>query len=288
MGEAKRKRAAGDAEFTRIDAQFKDMGVDTSSLGFYDQQAFLDQEAKNPKLLEAYGRWVALRPRSDAYEKHAKAVVPKVAQLIGNAFSEDGFQGSCIAGAGMISRILDRLGVWNYGIMGSATFEVGSPRIWRGLATVDHRDFPNAVLGHAWVSAPPYVVVDATVLLQRWGDDPIVKYLPPVLVSENPRRTSPSVDDVVSASKREEYFRAEGRADGQLHFRLEPNLVRFGTLFPASEIQAVNLKARYVPTAISMTDVPLEQINVEGKVGRSGAAIWKDVIAPAFDVKTDQ
>lgn len=76
----------------------------------------------------------------------------------------------------------------------------------------------------------------------------------------------------------------EGRFDPQLHYRLEPRLRQFSQTFPAREVISGELLLRYVPIAVRLTDVPLELINTEGKVGRPAIDIWREVIAPAFGV----
>ena len=110
-----------------------------------------------------------LRPRDDAYNQHVRDVVPRLTEMLAAALLSDGMEGGCVAASGMMSRMLDRLGVWSFGVAGCLTLEVKTRSLWRGLATVDDLDFPDAALGHSWVIAPPYHVVDASLMVQRWG-----------------------------------------------------------------------------------------------------------------------
>ena len=119
-------------------------------------------------------------------------------------------------------------------------------------------------------------------LVQQWGQDPIVKHLPQSVAVETGQRVRPQVTDVVSAELRQRYAEREGRYDPQLHKRLEPGLEKFGRDFPAVEIEQGDLTARYFPSAIRQTDVPLEEINAIGLSGRSGAAVWTEVIEQRF------
>ena len=153
-------------------------GVNTSEFGFYDQCEFLEQEKVNSEYLSNYAKWVMFRPVSEDYKVHAQSVVPKLTELISKALAEDHWEGSCVAASALITRMLDRLEVWSFGVVGSVAFSVNEPALWRGLHTVDDKDFADAALGHAWVCAPPFVIVDASARLQRWGNDPILAYIP--------------------------------------------------------------------------------------------------------------
>jgi hypothetical protein len=280
MGEAKRRREAAEGAFGRLDAELKSYGILTDRFGFYDQDAFVERERERPDFLEQYAMWVLQRPVEAAYEKRVREIVPRLGDLVSRSFAADGFQGGCVAASGMISRMLDRLGVWSFGLSGSTIFEVKKENIWRGLQSVDFPDFPGAVIGHAWVCAPPYLVVDATASLQNWKGDKIVKYLPPTMLIDSSPKIIPTVDDVVSAEVREHYLRMDGRLDTALHYRLEPRLRSFGRDFRAVESDFGQLRTRYVPTAVRQPDVELELINSEGKIGRSGNDLWANVILP--------
>ena len=282
MGEAKKRRAALKAEFGRLDQELKNLGVNTLKFGFYDQSAFLAEESKDSRFLEKYGEWVNLRPFDEAYAARVKNVVPKLAMLVHSEFVEYGLEGGCVAASGMISRILDRLGVWSVAVSGSLTLDVDNGRIRRMLHSVDEPDFPGAALGHAWIIAPPYKIVDATISLQHWHGDDMGRYVPPfVLASDEATKIRPKVDDVVSNKIRIKAASA-GLSDSDLHYRLEPHLKVFGAKFPALEINEKNLRLRYVPVAVRQTDVPLERINIESGRGRPAIEFWREKVAPEF------
>ena len=283
MGEAKAKKTHGrKAEFDKLDARLRSIGINTDDFGFYDSLPFLNAERADPSFLEQYARWVALKPRTEAYDQRVRSIVPRLTENLARMLLRDDLQGGCITSAGMMSRMLDRLGVWSYGVIGCLTLEVASKGLWRGMATVDDQDFPGAILGHAWVVAPPFVVIDAAVRLQRWHGDAMGEWVPDsVLIESGFRTVKPDVSDVVSAEKRGRYARKEGYSDPNLHYRLEPRLREFGKTFPSIDMHLGELRVRYVPVAARATDVPLEQINSEGRVGRSGAEMWAE-LEPMF------
>jgi hypothetical protein len=242
-------------------------------------------EKRDPTILEQYAQWVALRPRDAAYDAHVHAIVPRLTTLLAQTLRADGMLGGCVAAAGMMTRMLDRLGVWSFGVHGCLTLEVGSQELWRGFAIFDDIDFSGGVQGHSWVVAPPYGIVDPSLILQRLDDDPIQPFVPATLLcSTEFRIVTPDVTDLVAARIGAKYALRDGRVDPQLHHRLDPRLRQFGQIFPAMEVMSGELLLRYVPTAIRQTDVPLELINAEGKIGRPAIETWRETIAPAFGI----
>ncbi len=285
MGEAKRRRGQEGGKFEVVERCLRNLGIDTSDFGFYDSEAFLRAESADASFLEQYAHWVALRPRDPAYDTHVRDVVPRLTNLLAETLRADGMIGGCVAAVGMMTRVLDRLKVWSFGVHGCLTLEVKSQKLWRGFATCDDVDFEGGVQGHSWVVAPPYGIVDASLILQRLAGDPIQRFVPATLLCDTELKiVTPDVTDVVSARRREQFARQDGRFDSQLHHRLEPRLRKFGQSFPAVELTKGELRLRYVPIAIRQTDVPLEQINSEGRVGRPAINIWRETIAPAFGV----
>jgi len=283
MGEAKRKN--GDkARFERLNKELTNLGVKTDQFGFCDQREFLAAESRNPALLETYAKWVMLRPRDAKYDAHVNRIVPKLAQLVATVLEEDELEGSCEMACSLLTKGLDRLGVWSVGMVGSSTFEVKGKNIWRGLHTVDHAGFPGARLGHTWVCAPPFIVVDASIKRQRWSGDAIYPYVPSIILDNYGQKTKPTPQDVISAEIRGEMMMTRNTIPRGVIYQLEPNLKTFSETFPATEIVVDELTARYIPTAANLSDGALEEINGGGEKGRIGREIWDDVIAPAFNL----
>lgn len=280
MGEARRRAHSRVAEYSRLTGMFRSDGVNTDEFSFYDQAAFLEQEKSQPTYLVNYAKWVMLRPADDVYRARVRSIVPRLAQLISRSLIEDQWEGPCIVATALMTRMLDRLKIWSYGVVGSATFTVEEQSIWRGLHSIDYKDFPDAAVGHAWVCAPPYFVVDASASLQRWGDDPIRHFIPQTILDDTGVRTRPLVSDVVSPRVRSEFAIKEGREDRNLHYRLESGLQAFGKDFPAIKTASGPLTVKYIPVAIRQTDTELEDINRNGQIGRTGRELWEEVVKP--------
>ncbi|MDV6329205.1 hypothetical protein [Asticcacaulis sp. 201] len=269
---------ASGVEFHRLDADLRAAGIDTSRFAFYDQSSTMPAE----DLRALYAHWVQIRPRSAAYDAHVRDIVPRLCERIIAAFHADNWHGGCVEASTMMSRMLDRLGIWSFSVLGSTTFDAPSEGLCCGFYKHDFQDFQDAVLGHAWLVVPPYIVVDATVALQQWGNDPITRLLPPFVAAETARQISPHVSDVVSWRMRGYFDSMDGHLDEALHLRLEPDLLNFGLTFPAVEVEDGPLKVRYVPVQIYLPECPLEAINENGEIGRSGGQIWEADVKPEF------
>ena len=66
--------------------------------------------------------------------------------------------------------------------------------------------------------------------------------------------------------------------DHDLHNKRLPDQKRFGSIFR---------EFRLVPSGISVTDVPLERINIHGRQGAPAIEIWREDVAPAFGFETE-
>lgn len=184
MGEAKQRKLHAAGAHDRLTAELLGAGIDPTAFGFYDQPAFAAQEQRDTTYLEKYADWVMTRPIDEPYEAHVRATVPKLASLVAAALAADDMQGGCITAYSMLTRMLDRLGVWSFGVIGSANLDVPHLELRRSLHTIDDKDHPGSVLGHAWVCAPPFFIVDASLALQHWTGTRMAAFVPPVVLAD--------------------------------------------------------------------------------------------------------
>ncbi|MDC7682332.1 hypothetical protein PQU92_03540 [Asticcacaulis sp. BYS171W] len=274
-----------DLERQKIEVVLRAEGIDPGQPGFYAHPAFVARCATDPAFIELYARWVDLRPVEAGYEARVRDVVPRLCDIILSTLKADGWEGACVEAASMMIRMLERLGIWSYGILGSTTFIVEPEGIWCGFYRHDFQDFPMAVLGHAWLVVPPLRLIDPTVSQQCWGDDPIRNYLPKFIATDGVTDVTPDVSDVISRRMRDYFASMDDYWDDNLHLRLQPNLPVFAEHFPAVQYQREHLITRYVPINIHLPDAPLEALNSDGHMGRPAIDIWRDLVAPAFGVE---
>ncbi|MFX4925973.1 hypothetical protein ABTC31_20530, partial [Acinetobacter baumannii] len=74
--------------------------------------------------LDQYALWVQSRPRTTEYDERVRAIVPRLAEFLADLFERESMQRSCVHVSSMMQRILDRLGVWSFGLKGSMIAEV--------------------------------------------------------------------------------------------------------------------------------------------------------------------
>lgn len=280
MGQAKQRTLRVDARYRELRILFERLGVDTSVPGFYDHPAFLEQERSDPQFLALYGEWVRLRPRSATEDDRTREIIKKLSEMVLAWVEATGRTGLCVDTTNLMTRTLDRLGVWNYGVVGG--FNVGlksAPQRGRQyLWTMDDLGRGATQLGHAWVAAPPFDVVDVTIKAQGWPSD-FATAMPHFLLAESCRRTTMRVTDIVSPEHRQMWAMRLGREDAELHFRLEPSLKEIERRFPGIEATTEAIVARYLPTGIRASDTPLIAM-YQG----DGRRFWNEVVAPSFEL----
>lgn len=276
MGEAAKKRAARSHEFQSIDRLLRDDGIDTSLIEFYNQTPFLEQEKTDPRYARHLSRWLSRRPMSDSYRSRVSRVVPAVAERAATLFEESDMVASCVNGSFMLSKVLERAGIWNHVIHGSVVMEVASQGIWRGFHTADDKDFPDAFLGHAWVFAPPYHVVDVTIAKQRW-DDEERPFVPAHIISRFTSRLDVQLNDVVATRLYPRLNDHPSWGKRQLIYDLLPELHEMeGDIAPMG-VAVEETKIRYIPVSIIIPEGPLEQANsAPGCTGPTGEELWGD------------
>lgn len=264
-----------------LTSDFKASGIDPSRFGFYDQPAFLARELANPTYRARYAEWVATRPLTSGYEQHVRATVPRLAHLLATTFAAHDARCRCLAATAMMTRMLDCLGVWSFGLLGSVIIEAPARGLRRAIHTIDFKSGPRGVAGHAWVVAPPFLIVDPSLALQRW--EPVVGPLIPDVVLANSLApvVQPRVEDCISERVREMFAQAEGWHDPALHYRLDLRLQEFLRTFPALDVVMPDMRMRFVPVTIEQSCETLARIKLH-REGPSGRTIWNSIVAPAF------
>lgn len=281
MGEAKRKRSNQRGKIeraTELRRIFEQLGIDHSRPGFYDDPAFIEHERTTPGFLEAYAEYVLVRERTPEYEAMVHNVVPELSSIINARLIRHNWLGACIAITGSLTRMLDRLGIWNIPMAGSASAYAGAES--RHFAIVDENEGAGFDTGHMWIIAPPYDVIDLTLHYQRWRGDEFQRHIPQTILARDAGTVRARAQDVVAPDVRRRY-----PPDSELHFRLFRDQKRILETFPAKKIVVGSTDIRYVPAGIRVPDGPLEEVNTEARAGVPAIEIWRDDIVPAFGIK---
>lgn len=265
--------------FDAIQDDFERREIIYDTPGFYDSSKFLLVERARPEYLSNYARFVQGREYSDEYLLKARQEIEVIARSLYNELLRDGRQGACVDMAGVLSRILEREGYWNFVIKGSLTIEFPptSGKSKRYFWTYDEGEF---IAGHAWVYAPPFKMIDLTLKQQphRTGDS---NFLPDYVLAEDTTIEDPDADDVISPTFYL-YMRELGIPKAEVLGTIAPNLQKFWDTFNTYMVEAQGTKLKYVPTANAAPDCPLEDL-IGISQGKSGIELYHDVVLPELE-----
>jgi len=245
--------------------------------GFYDHQNFLKIEQANPQYLNNYARYVQLKSYNDKYIERARKEIPIIVQELYKELLHDGRQGACVDMSGVLSRILEREGFWNFALKGSLTitFPKGSDIEKRYFWSVDQGNF---VAGHAWVFAPPFFVIDITLKQQQYIENES-KYLPKYVLSEESKVIAPEVEDIISPEMRA-YLKSNGVSKNKQLETVNPVMVKFLETFNTYHIKEEDTLLKYIPVAVGASDCPLEEMVGISLEGKSAFQIYKETVLP--------
>ena len=219
MGEAKRRKMQAESDQVgsklvpgqwplsnskvqhELEAWFSDRGIDPFQPGFHDTPEFLHAEARDPDVLNMVARLVEARSYTVEELAQAERKILVAAEAVARRVAEDGRPGLCVVASGVLSRILDELGVWNYTAKSNLSIQFppaisSSPRYFY---TIDQGEFAAP---HAIVVAPPFVIIDVTVRHQAYGKPAMTQYLPPIAITKELKPYRVKADEIVSPEVR--------------------------------------------------------------------------------------
>lgn len=190
----------------QLETWFTQRGMEPSTPGLHDTPAFLQAEQGDRRALDHVARLVEARNYTADELCEAEHKIRVAAQAIADRVARDERQGLCVVASGVLSRMLDELGVWNYTAKSNLTIHFPhsvSPEP-RYFYTIDHGQF---VAPHAIVVAPPFTVVDVTVKYQFYDEDAMGKWLPPMVMTKEMHPCRVKNNELVSPSARAELRR---------------------------------------------------------------------------------
>jgi hypothetical protein len=174
-----------------------------------------------------------------------------------------------------VTRFLERMGIWSYCGKGGVTveFDDGTPTAY--LAPIGGT--PNKAAGHAWVVAPPFVVVDATIQRQNWSARALPS-MPKYVAVEDAARTTAGAQDWLDPDLYAATSYSLGREPTMkdVRERATPAHVDGATRLGIWLVKAKGVRIRYLTTGIGAPLEPLEEIRSLKLSGRWGLELWRD------------
>ncbi len=258
-------------DFVAIQRDFLARGVVTDAPGFYDQPAFMAHERANPKYLNNYARFVHERPRSIEYDAYVRKIAPLVTDVYQEELKRNGRLGACVDISALVSRALEREGIWNFIVKGSLTItfppasHIGAKYFW----SFDTNQF---VAAHAWVAAPPFFVLDVAVRLQPYAGKE-ARYLPRIVCEDGERIVRATVDDIVAPEVQMQLSARGIPTSKQLQYA-SPETPAFIATFPTRLIDFQGTELKYIPVATTAPDLPFEKMRSMSFDGKSGYEVY--------------
>lgn len=270
---------SNESKAKKLQSKFAKQGIDCEMPGFCDSEAFLKAERNDPKIMEDYAKYIEARAYSDAYLADAGRKIAHVAETVRRAIEADGREGACVDASGMLGRMLDKLGIWNY--VAKSTLTISYPdaaRIPKSYFwALDEGEFASP---HAVVIAPPFGVIDVTVRYQMYSGRH-KDYLPHSVVADQVQVVGWEPDDIANEDLRG-YLAARRIPFAGFLKRERPHMVAIMKELPARQVEINGTSLKYVVVAIGGTVEQLEDIAGYRPSGRTAMEIFQSEVTPHF------
>lgn len=248
-----------------LERAFSNRGIDFSSPAFQDTANFLEEERRNPRFLETYARYVEVRTYSPSELADARRKVSIVAEAVRAAIAADGRSGLCVNASGVIGRMLDHLGIWNYVAKASMTIKF-SPTVASEPLYFWAIDEGKFYAPHAIVVAPPFGIIDVTVKHQLYDDPEQIKALPGMVLAEDISIASWSPEDIANSEIRA-YLSARRIPFHTFLKHERPNMLEVMGLLPPRSVLCGNTELKYVIVAVGGIIEPLTELHINLSLG---------------------
>ncbi|MDR0300851.1 MAG: hypothetical protein LBI04_00875 [Treponema sp.] len=256
---------------------FKDLGIDTSAPGFYNDPIFLEIERKIPSILNEYNKFVMAKKYSDEYLIYARKKIDIVVDILFDELSKSDRFGACIDISQILMLILEKEGIWSCMFDGSMTIEYNEELKIKPtyFHTVDYGDYSAA---HAWIAAPPYKIIDLSLSLQDYEYSE-KQYLPKYVLTDNVTNAKIQPIDIVnprlSLMSKKPLEEILDNFYGKNTYVLE-----FINNFPPVYVQSNKVKIKYIALRSGASDGQLESAKCLDFSGKTPFEIYEKKIKP--------
>jgi len=246
-----------------LEQEFIRHGIDFANPGFCDTPAFHAAERRSPRLLIKYAQYINTLNLSPEYLERARAVVRESAEFLYRELVADGRRGACIDISSTMLRFLESQGLWAYFVGGGlrVQFPPRSHIETKWFWPIMHGDNP-ALMGHAWVSAPPFKIIDLSFSLQPYTAREQRHLNGYVLIEDceqPPDQTT--LTDLMEPEVRAELRQDFGRPPRMDDLReVAPGLLEFMADFSPCRTTKDGVRLKYIPVRVSAPDLPLEEM----------------------------
>lgn len=263
----------------QLEREFTRLGIDYSQPGFHDSFSFLAAEAKDPTFIDRYAQYVEARYYTDSELTEAKRKIEIASDVVSKAVQSDGRHGLCVVASGVLSRILDELGVWNFCAKSTLTITFptnvsSNPQYFYAL------DQGNFTAPHAVVVAPPFLLVDTTVSAQAYANSTMSQALPSLIMQQQFTSFEWNEEDIAAPHVRIA-LKAKGKT---VHSHLQsdnPHMLKMMNAFPARLAEYAGGSLGYVITGVGGYSEKINELTHHTNInGKSASNLLKEQVQP--------
>jgi hypothetical protein len=277
MGEAKRRKLLANAQAAsdrpakglwplsspntqqQLESWFTQRGIDHSVPGLHDAPEFLRAEMVDPKALNMVARLVEARSYTPIELQEAERKIRIAAEAVAHRVARDGRHGLCVVASGVLSRMLDKLGIWNYTAKTNLTIHFPrsvsvEPLYFYAI------DTGHFVAPHAIVVAPPFTVVDVTVRHQMYDKDAMAQWLPMMAFTREFRPYRVTATELIAPEARA-LMRRQGITAESYLTRERPAMLELMKQLPSREVPLDGGRLGYAVLAVGGYQERLEELH---------------------------
>jgi hypothetical protein len=197
------------------------------------------------------------------------------------ALKEDGSQEAHAEAPLVMSRILEREGIWNYVVSGALTMTFPHDSGFEPFSfwSLEVRQERAVDCSYHWVVAPPFQVIDIAIQACKYPN-PFMHLLPKIVWEENAEPTTAEMSDIFSPKGVKQIADAGMTMDQALDRYLPHYRGRFAADFPPRVVNRMGTQLKYVPTGVLVAEQSLEQFKGFQSRGRTAAQIYAEKVRP--------
>ena len=265
---------------------FQEARIDYSKPGFYDNPNFIAIEKYCPSFLEIYADYINSMNFSSGYLMNARNVALEVTKFVYDKLGLDGLKGVCLDVCGIISRFLEREGIWNYIIKGGLTisFDKNTGLTTTYCAPIMTYDNPS-VLGHAWVIAPPFRVIDVAFSHQKYtrGEE---KYLHGFIAKEDVMKATWQIEDLMDMDAINVFVEQNRRYPAIKDIdTLCPGFTSRINKYGIFQVELPKAVLKYTSCGVSFSEAPLEKVTNIKLSDKYPIELYKEFLAAKRNTK---
>ena len=257
---------------------FLNLGItNLSNVKFCDDPLFVELCEKRPAYNEEFAVYVNEQDYPKEYLNRARRLIPIIVDTLWEELNADGELGTCARISLQLYRMLQEAGFWCYMIKGALKVEIDSNEKYGFYGLQSTTGSENKEVGHIWVVAPPFKLIDISVKRQEYlsSNTNVVNNL----LQEQLTYGGYILEDIISPSLLKEWKSAGYEVNMNNIYCNREGWNFFSDKFRPFKVFEKNIEYRYTPLNIYMVSDELDDIYWHCN-GKSARYIYDNLILP--------